>query len=144
MNKRPPVTYEKGKNPLVRVIKKLFGYYPVLAPLTMACILFSSIVSAIPSLFIQNILAVVEKWYRDGNWAAARAEILPYITLLIVLYVLSILSMVTYSQLMAYMTQGFLNKLRIVCYHNIYIETFCILSKTKIMPKLYKNNKDIF
>ena len=112
MNKRPPMTYEKGKNPLVRVIKKLFGYYPVLAPLTMACILFSSIVSAIPSLFIQNILAVVEKWYRDGNWAAARAEILPYITLLIVLYVLSILSMVTYSQLMAYMTQGFLNKLR--------------------------------
>ena len=112
MNKRPPMTYEKGKNPLARVIRKLFGYYPVLAPLTMACILFSSIVSAIPSLFIQNILAVVEKWYRDGNWAAARAEILPYITLLIVLYVLSILSMVTYSQLMAYMTQGFLNKLR--------------------------------
>ena len=112
MNKRPPMTYEKGKNPLVRVIKKLFGYYPVLAPLTMACILFSSIVSAIPSLFIQNILAVVEKWYRDGDWAAAKAEILPYITLLIVLYVLSIISMVIYSQLMAYMTQGFLNKLR--------------------------------
>ena len=112
MNKRPPMTYEKGTNPLARVIKKLFGYYPVLAPLTMACILFSSIVSAIPSLFIQNILAVVEKWYRDGDWAAAKAEILPYITLLIVLYVLSIISMVTYSQLMAYMTQGFLNKLR--------------------------------
>ena len=112
MNKRPPMTYEKGKNPLARVIRKLFGYYPVLAPLTMACILFSSIVSAIPSLFIQNILAVVEKWYRDGDWAAAKAEILPYITLLIVLYVLSIISMVTYSQLMAYMTQGFLNKLR--------------------------------
>ena len=30
----------------------------------------------------------------------------------IVLYVLSILSMTLYSQLMAYMTQGFLNKLR--------------------------------
>ena len=112
MNKRPPMTYEKGKNPLSRVIRKLFGFYPVLAPLTMACILFSSIVSSIPSLFIQNILAVVEKWYRDGDWAAARAEILPYITLLIVLYVLSIISMVIYSQLMAYMTQGFLNKLR--------------------------------
>ena len=112
MNKRPPMTYEKGKNPLVRVIKKLFGYYPVLAPLTMACILFSSIVSSIPSLFIQNILAVVEKWYRGGDWAAAKAEILPYITLLVVLYALSIISMVAYSQLMAYMTQGFLNKLR--------------------------------
>ena len=112
MNKRPPMTYEKGKNPLVRVIKKLFGYYPVLAPLTMLCILFSSIVSSIPSLFIQNILAVVEKWYRGGDWVAAKAGILPYITLLIVLYALSIISMVAYSQLMAYMTQGFLNKLR--------------------------------
>ena len=112
MNKRPPMTYEKGKNPLVRVIKKLFGYYPVLAPLTMLCILFSSIVSSIPSLFIQNILAVVEKWYRGGDWVAAKAEILPYITLLIILYALSIISMVAYSQLMAYMTQGFLNKLR--------------------------------
>ena len=112
MNKPPKVKYEKGKNPLIRVIKKLFGYYPVLAPLTMLCILFSSIVSSIPSLFVQNVLSVVEKWYRGGDWASARAEIIPYLTLLVVLYVLSIISMVTYTQLMAYMTQGFLNKLR--------------------------------
>ena len=112
MNKRPAVKYEKGKNPLIRVIKKFFGYYPVMAPLTMICILFSSIVSSIPSLFVQNILSIVERWYKSGDWASAKAEIVPYITLLIALYVLSILSMVAYSQLMAYMTQGFLNKLR--------------------------------
>ncbi len=112
MNKRPPVTYEKGKNPLIRVIRKLFGYYPVLAPLTMVCILFSSIVSAIPSLFIQNILSIVEKWYTSGDWDAARAEIVPYITLLITLYALSIIFILIHTQLMAYMTQGFLNKLR--------------------------------
>ena len=112
MTKRPEMPLEKGKNPLSRVIKKLFGYYPVLAPLTMLCILFSSIVSSIPSLFVQNVLSVVEKWYRGGDWVSARAEIIPYLTLLVVLYVLSIISMVTYTQLMAYMTQGFLNKLR--------------------------------
>ena len=112
MTKRTEMPLEKGKNPLSRVIKKLFGYYPVLAPLTMLCILFSSIVSSIPSLFVQNVLSVVEKWYRGGDWASARAEIIPYLTLLVVLYVLSIISMVTYTQLMAYMTQGFLNKLR--------------------------------
>ena len=112
MTKRPEMPMEKGKPPLGRVIKKLFGYYPVLAPLTMLCILFSSIVSSIPSLFVQNVLSVVEKWYRGGDWASARAEIIPYLTLLVVLYVLSIISMVTYTQLMAYMTQGFLNKLR--------------------------------
>ena len=37
---------------------------------------------------------------------------MPYLTLLVVLYALSILSMTVYTQLMAYMTQGFLHKLR--------------------------------
>ena len=94
------------------VVKKFFGYYPVLAPLTMLCILFSSVVSSIPSLFVQNVLAIIEKWYVSRDWLAAKAEIIPYIGLLAVLYLLSLISMLTYTQLMAYMTQGFLDKLR--------------------------------
>ena len=97
---------------LGRTIKKLFGYYPVLAPLTVACILFSSIVTSVPSIFLQNVLAIVEKWYTTGDWASAKAEIVPYLVLLGVLYVLSILSQLAYTQLMAIMTQGFLDKLR--------------------------------
>ena len=87
-------------------IKKLFGYYPVLAPLTVACILFSSIVTSVPSIFLQNVLAIVEKWYTTGDWASAKAEIVPYLVLLGTLYVLSILSQLAYTQLMAIMTQG--------------------------------------
>ena len=94
------------------VVKKFFGYYPVLAPLTMLCILFSSVVSSIPSLFVQNVLAIIEKWYVSRDWIAAKAEIMPYIGLLAGLYLLSLISMLTYTQLMAYMTQGFLDKLR--------------------------------
>ena len=97
---------------LGRTIKKLFGYYPVLAPLTVACILFSSIVTSVPSIFLQNVLAIVEKWYTTGDWASAKAEIVPYLVLLGTLYVLSILSQLAYTQLMAIMTQGFLDKLR--------------------------------
>ena len=97
---------------LGRAIKKLFGYYPVLAPLTVACILFSSIVTSVPSIFLQNVLAIVEKWYTTGDWASAKAEIVPYLVLLGTLYVLSILSQLAYTQLMAIMTQGFLDKLR--------------------------------
>ena len=97
---------------LGRTIKKLFGYYPVLAPLTVACILFSSIVTSVPSIFLQNVLAIVEKWYTTGDWASAKAEIMPYLVLLGTLYVLSILSQLAYTQLMAIMTQGFLDKLR--------------------------------
>ena len=97
---------------LGRTIKKLFGYYPVLAPLTVACILFSSIVTSVPSIFLQNVLAIVEKWYTTGDWVSAKAEIVPYLVLLGTLYVLSILSQLAYTQLMAIMTQGFLDKLR--------------------------------
>ena len=97
---------------LGRTVKKFFGYYPVLAPLTVVCILFSAIVSSIPSLFVQNVLTVVEKWYTTGDWASAKAEIVPYLILLGVLYVLSVAAQTLYTQLMAVMTQGFLDKLR--------------------------------
>ena len=97
---------------LKRTVKKIFSYYPVLAPITLACILFSSVVSSIPALFTQNVIQVIEKWYVSRDWAAAQAELTPILTLLIVLYVLSILAILVQKQLMAYMTQGFLNKLR--------------------------------
>ena len=97
---------------LRRAVKKLFGYYPRLAPLTAFCILFSAVVSAIPSLFIQNVLAVIENWYRTGDWASARPEILRYLILLGSLYAVSLVAVFVYTQLMAYMTQGFLCKLR--------------------------------
>ena len=97
---------------LKRTVKKLFSYYPVLAPITLACILFSSVVSSIPALFTQNVIQVIEKWYASRDWAVAQAELKPILTLLIVLYALSILAILVQKQLMAYMTQGFLNKLR--------------------------------
>ena len=97
---------------LGRVVRKLFGYYPRLAPLTVVLVLFSSAVSSIPSLFVQNVLAVIEKWYKTGDWAAARPEVVHYLTILGVLYILSLISLVCYTQIMAYMTQGFLDKLR--------------------------------
>ena len=97
---------------LGRALKSLFRYYPRLAPLTALCILFSSVVSSIPSLFVQNVIAVIERWYKTGDWAAARLEVLRYVTLLAFLYVLALISTTVYTQLMAVMTQGFLNKLR--------------------------------
>ena len=94
-------------------IKKFFGYYPVLAPLAMACILFSSIVAAVPNFFIvQKVLHGAERWMQSGDWAAARGEILPYIYMLIGVSVLAICSQTLETQLMAVMTQGFLDKMR--------------------------------
>ena len=113
MNKRGPnAMLRQNFSSLGRVVRKLFSYYPRLAPLAVALVLFSSAVSSIPSLFVQNVLAVIEKWYKTGDWAAAKPEVIHYLTILGVLYVLSLISLVCYTQIMAYMTQGFLDKLR--------------------------------
>ena len=113
MNKRGSnAMLRENFSSLGRVVRKLFNYYPRLAPLTVVLVLFSSAVSSIPSLFVQNVLAVIEKWYKTGDWAAAKPEVLHYLTILGVLYVLSLISLVCYTQIMAYMTQGFLDKLR--------------------------------
>ena len=113
MNKQVPRPKRKlKKGVLVRTIKMLFKAYPVLLPVTVGCILFSAVVSAIPAVFIQNILALIEKWYVSLDWVGASKEIIPKVLILLGLYVLSIISITAYTQLMAYITQGFLSKLR--------------------------------
>ncbi len=101
---------------LVRVMKMLLGYYPVLVPLTGICIIFSAAVSSIPAIFQQKIIGIIEEWFTSGDWDSAAAEIMPLIITLIVLYVVSIIAMVTYTQLTAYITQGFLSKMRITLF----------------------------
>ena len=115
MKKRPDsgAMLKQNLSSLGRVIRKLFAYYPRLAPLTVFCILFSAVVSSIPSLFIQNVLSIIEMWYRSGDWASAKPEIVHDLLLLGLLYFLSLVSMFAYTQIMAYMTQGFLHKLRV-------------------------------
>ena len=96
-----------------RIMKTLIGYYPVLVPVTVFCILFSAIAAAIPDIFIQKIIAIIEVWQPDKNWAAAVKEIMPLMVILISMYVISIIAVTVYSELMAFITQGFLSKLRI-------------------------------
>ena len=96
-----------------RIMKTLIGYYPVLVPVTVFCILFSAIAAAIPDIFIQKIIAIIEVWQPDKNWTAAVKEIIPLMVILISMYVISIIAVTVYSELMAFITQGFLSKLRI-------------------------------
>ena len=97
---------------LKRVLKLLYSFYPVMLPVTIACILFYSLVNSVPAIFQQKIIADIETFYRSGDWSAAKEVILPKIFVLIGLYILSIIAVTLYNQLMVIMTQGFLSKLR--------------------------------
>lgn len=100
------------KNTFTRVVKTLFEFYPVLLPIIIVLILFNSVVSSIPSVFMQNIIAVIEKYWRTKNWAQAQVEVLSFVSILAILYILSLIASFTYNRLMAVVTQGSLMKFR--------------------------------
>ena len=60
---------------LKRIWSTLIGFYPVMLPVTLACILFSAAVSAVPSLFMERIISVIEQAYPSRDWAGAAGRI---------------------------------------------------------------------
>lgn len=100
------------KGVLGRLIRTVFQFYPVLLPVTLICILINAIVSSIPSIFMQNVIAVVDDTFQSGDWGAASGKIISFLVILISLYIISLLAGVLYTQLMAIITQGTLAKMR--------------------------------
>lgn len=100
------------KGVLGRVIKTLFGFYPVMMPVVLICIIFNAVVSSIPAVFMQNVIATIEQSWQSGNWDKVSAKIMGLVLLLVTFYVLSLLASVIYNQMMAVITQGTLKKLR--------------------------------
>jgi len=70
-------------------------------------------VSTLPSLFMQRVISIIEANWMTGTWNEVKGGIFPIIGLLIVLYVISISLTALYTQLVAIMSHGVLNKLRI-------------------------------
>ena len=101
-----------AKGTLGRLLRTIVEFYPVMAPLTLLCILFSAIVNAIPSVFMQNIIAIIEESWQLGDWSAVSSRILTLVGILATVYVVSLVSVFTWTRLMAVMTQGLLKKLR--------------------------------
>ncbi len=97
---------------LKRVIASLFSFYPVLLPITILCILINAAVSAIPSLFQQRIIALIEASWQSGDWTAVSSQIIRLVLILASMYVISLIAGFSYNYLMAIITQGSLMKFR--------------------------------
>ena len=117
MKNKGPSRAKKGT--LGRLIKTLFEFYPVKMPIVLFCIIFSAVVSSIPAIFMQNVIAIVETSWKSGDWDAVSGKVFYYVGLLLVFYILSILSAITYTQMMAVITQGFLKKLRVKMFNGM-------------------------
>ena len=115
MAMQPPKSKIGKADPRVlgRLVKMLFQFFPIMVPLTIVCILFSSVVAAIPDIYIQKVIKLIDDAVKqEQNWDSVVGDLVPMIVTLVVLYVISFAAVTLYTQLMAFITQGFLNKMR--------------------------------
>ena len=110
MHNNPTITKQ---GTLLRIFKTLFSFYPVMMPVVVACILFSAIISSLPAVFMQKVIALIEANWQSGDWAGVSGQIMGLVSVLVVMYVLALISAITYTRMMAIITQGFLKKLRV-------------------------------
>ena len=110
----------KNKKPvLFRLFKDIFEFYPVMFPVVILCIIFNAVISSIPAVFMQKVIALVEKNWRAGDWNAVGGKILYYVAILTIFYVLAIISSFAYNQMMAIITQGTLKKFRVKMFNKM-------------------------
>lgn len=95
-----------------RLLKTMLEFYPVMLPAAVVCIILSAGITAVPTIFMQNVIAVIEDNWQGGDWNAVGPKIFSLVRILAGFYVVSLFATVTFNQLMAIITQGTLKKLR--------------------------------
>ena len=102
----------KKTSSLKRLIKLLFKFYPVMLPITIVFIVINATVSAVPALFQQKVIEIVNNTYASGDWASVSKDIITLVLILASCYLVSLLAGIMYNQLLAIITQGVLKKTR--------------------------------
>ena len=70
---------------LGRAVRLLFAFYPRLAPIAIACIVFAAVTATLPAVFLEQVTTAISECvvYENGalvstiGWAAAADRILP-------------------------------------------------------------------
>ena len=106
---KPKNVYQKGS--LKRLFRMLLSFYPVALPAVIVCIIFSAVVAALPAVFTQKIIAVLEL-NAGAGWNVIGPQVIQLTMLLAVLYALSLVLSYAYTRAMAILSQGALMKLR--------------------------------
>lgn len=107
------------KRIVARLLKIMMEFYPVMFPAAILCIVLSTVITVIPTIFMQKIIAVIEENWQSGDWAYASVKILSLVKILAFLYLFSLVITIMYNQLMAIITQGTLKKLRGRMFHGM-------------------------
>ena len=97
---------------LKRVVKMYIKQFPVLTWVIVLFNIYNAVAAALPMVFLQKVTVVLEEYLESGDWESAKIRIISYLIPLICIYAGAAIVSILNSQLMAYMTQKFLHKLR--------------------------------
>ena len=107
------INRQKKPGTFPRLMKMLFKFNPTLLPTIIVLILVSAVIGALPSIFQQNVVAVIEQaWANDWDWATMRPRVLHFVGILAALYVLGLVVNAVNNQLQALHTQRALDRFR--------------------------------
>ena len=95
-----------------RIMSLVFHYYPGLVTIQTLCIVAAAIIASVPSIFMQQAIAVVEDTFQTGDWATAQPQILRIVLTLIGCYVAALACNIGWTQLGAVICQGTMMKVR--------------------------------
>ena len=102
---------KNAKGTLLRLFKFLFKYYKTYLIIVAVCILLSALAGTVSSLFLNQLLLVIGDGINTG-FSSVSGRLMQVIGLMIGFYALGVITTFIYSQLMAVVTQGFLDKMR--------------------------------
>ena len=102
---------KNAKGTLSRLFKFLFKYYKAYLVIVGVCILLSALAGTVSSLFLNKLLLIIKDGL-DLGFDSVAGRLMQVIGLMIGFYALGVITTFIYSQLMAVVTQGFLNKMR--------------------------------
>ena len=118
MNKKmPPKTAQESvkvrRGTVGRLFRMIGSFYPVMLPVAIVCIIINAVVSSVPSIFMQKVIAIIESAAAENlSWGDVSGKIISLVAVLAVFYVFSLASGAIFNQLMAIITQGTLKKMR--------------------------------
>ena len=112
---KAPIGAGRGKmdfKVLNRLMKQVFGDYPVHLTIVLICIVLSALIGVAPAAYIETITRYIEEGVTSG-WAAILPKLTKALFTMAALYLVSLILTTIYTQLMAHVTQGFLHKTRV-------------------------------
>ena len=103
-----------------RLIQMEFSFFPKLLPFVIFLIIVNAVISSIPSVFQQKVIAVLQDAWTNGlEWSQVSGQILHLCIILGILYAISLIAGFVYNQLMAIITQGSLHKMRVTMFNHM-------------------------